>query len=91
MTFWDKYPSTCPRKNNKKGCRDKFIQIVSKEITAVDDIMDGLEKAISCRQWQQESGKFIPSPMVFLNQERWLDDYDTADISVTEKMEGLGL
>jgi len=91
LTFWDTYPKSCPRKNNKKGVKAKLLDIISKDESVITEIMDGLDKAISCRQWLEESGKFIPSPMVFLNQERWSDGFDTADNSVTEKMEGLGL
>jgi len=111
LTFWDTYPKSCPRKNNKKGVRLKFLNIFNEnaqeylhdnicvdtlmikneDCVLFGEIMDGLNRAISCRQWLEESGKFIPSPMVFLNQERWSDGYDTADNSVTEKMEGLGL
>lgn len=75
--FWKTYPNTCPRKVDKKKCRDKFIRIISGEKERGDrkfkDIMDGLERWIQSKMWNGDGGKFIKAPIVWLNGMCWED------------------
>ena len=56
------------------------------------DIMYGLDRAKTSRDWLKDNGKFICAPLVFLNKKMFLNDgVDSGIIGVVENMEGLGL
>lgn len=64
--FWQEYP----RKEAKQKAADAWKKIEPKE---VPEIMAGLERLKSCKQWRDGGGKFIPHPATFLNGRRWED------------------
>lgn len=66
--FWKAYPNR--RKYNKRGCRQKYGHIENIE-TVHAEIMAALEIQIRSNDWTKDNGEFIPSPLVYLNQERW--------------------
>ena len=66
--FWKAYPNR--RKYNKKGCKAKYKHIPDIE-KIHSDIMFALEIHKRSKDWTKENGEFIPSPYVYLNQERW--------------------
>ena len=75
-SFWKAYPSECPRKTDKKKCKDKFTRILkaSKDaIATFNQIMEGLEVWKVCDTWTKDGGQFIRSPFVWLNGECWND------------------
>lgn len=75
--FWKEYPSNCPRKVDKKKCRDKFARIFAKckdKEETFDRIIEGLRKWISCDLWSKDNGQYIMSPLRWLNGENWNDD-----------------
>ena len=74
--FWKSYPSECPRKTDKKKCKDKFTRILkaSKDAVATfNQIREGLEVWKVCDTWTKDGGQFIRSPSVWLNGECWND------------------
>ena len=76
-TFWKEYPSSCPRKIDKKKCRVKFDSILMKSDDAVqmfNKIMNGLAEWKQSSMWNNDDGKFICAPLVWLNGDRWNDN-----------------
>lgn len=74
--FWKAYPSECPRKTDKKKCKDKFTRILkaSKDaIATFNHIMEGLDVWKVCDTWTKDGGQFIRAPLVWLNGECWND------------------
>lgn len=74
--FWASYPSSCPRKTDKKKCLAKFATILRNSKDAVkmfNDIMNGLDKWKKCSTWNKDGGQFIRAPLVWLNNENWND------------------
>ena len=64
--FWDIYPNV--RKNNKKGCLEKWK---SKDLDLIADKVIAYVKMMKeTKQWKEG---FVPAPMTLLNQERWDD------------------
>lgn len=75
-SFWKAYPSSCPRKVDKRKCHDKFIGILKKSKDAVrtyNQIMEGLAEWMQCDTWTRDNGQFIRAPLVWLNNESWND------------------
>jgi hypothetical protein len=66
--FWQAWPShkrkvarsQCAAKWETKGC-DAFA----------DAVMAALARAVRSEDWTKEGGKYIPAPLVWLNQDRW--------------------
>lgn len=74
--FWKAYPSSCPRKVDKKKCRDKYMNILksSKDPEVMHNrILGGLEIWKVSDTWTKENGQFIRAPMVWLNGRNWED------------------
>lgn len=69
VRFWDKYPK--PRRTAKKACL-KIWRRDSLE-AKVNEILSGLARHVSCRQWNdpERGSALIPLPATFLNQGRW--------------------
>ena len=64
--FWNLYPPV--RKNNKKGCLEKWQ---SKDLDLIADKIIGYVKVMKeTKSWKEG---FVPAPMTLLNQERWDD------------------
>jgi hypothetical protein len=66
QTFWKIYP--------KKVGKDKALEIWKKKKPNIDDVMFALSWQTESKQWQSESGKYIPNPATYLNQGRWQDE-----------------
>ena len=66
--FWSEYP----KKIAKQKCLDKFKKICTTDET-FSAIMTGLRKYNEL-QYQFTDTQFIPNPLTWLNQERWLDE-----------------
>ena len=75
--FWSAYPSTCPRKIDKKKCLEKFRRIVcdahGARMEIFDQLMAGLEAWKKSDMWTKDEGQFICAPAVWLNNSRWED------------------
>lgn len=66
--FWDSYPNN-PRKVAKRQCFDKWrsrgLEPMAKAVVSHVKTMAQSEK------WLEQRGKFVPAPLVYLNQDRW--------------------
>lgn len=71
--FWSIWP-TGPRKINKTGCRDKW------EVHGLNDVAKQILTHVrAMKQTQQWKEGFVPAPMTYLNQSRWLDGDPNGD------------
>ena len=66
--FWDAYPN-CNRKGSKAKCqsvwqKQNFDSVAKQIITHVRAIANSDD-------WLKDSGRYIPAPLVYLNQQRW--------------------
>lgn len=52
-----------------------WLSLISPEEEA--RVLQGLERWLVSEQWRSDGGKFVPSPVKFLQDRRWLD-YPTA-------------
>ena len=67
--FWIAYPN----KKTKKKAYDSWKKINPSD-KLFKEIMSGLERSKSSKQWQKDDGQYIPHPTTWLNQERWNDE-----------------
>jgi len=82
VRFWNAWPSH-PRKTSKGACLTRWKRDgLEKQAAKVIDVVDALKVS---SQWQDESGKFIPAPLVWLNQRRWDCDVDELRAAITAK------
>ena len=66
--WWLEFPPT-QRKHAKAQCAAKWIaQGCDKE---PERVLAGLRAAKASDEWAKDDGKFIPAPLVWLNQRRW--------------------
>jgi hypothetical protein len=66
--WWLEFPPT-QRKHAKAQCAAKWIaQGCDKE---PERVLAGLRAAKASDEWTKDDGKFIPAPLVWLNQRRW--------------------
>lgn len=72
--FWKLYP----KKTGKGKAKISFKKIMKRKNRAeiCKLIALDLEHRKLDYQWQREDGRFIPNPSTYLNQERWLDEYE---------------
>lgn len=83
--FWAAYPSSCPRKVDKKKCVDKFNRVLrsAKDPSATfAAIMSGLATWKRSSLWAEP--QFIRAPLVWLNSESWNDAPIDADTPAAE-------
>ena len=74
--FWAEYPSTCPRKYDKRKCVAKWEHILrgAEDPNALfSAIMEGLAKWKRSAMWNEADGRYIKAPLVWLNGECWED------------------
>lgn len=72
--FWNEYP-----RKVGKGQAKKIWSKIAPDKALFEKIMSALRVVKNCQQWQTDRGQFIPHPATWLNQERWDDEYGTAD------------
>lgn len=78
--FWRQWPKH-HRKSAKAQCREKWRTQGCAKLTA--QVITSLERWKTSDEWLQARGKFIPAPMVWLNQSRWEAELDAAPLTVT--------
>ena len=74
--FWAAYPSTCPRKTDKKKCGEKYARLMraAKDPAGLHSaILGGLSAWRQCETWTRDNGQYIRAPLVWLNNENWND------------------
>ena len=84
--FWNKYP----KKVNRDAALKEFMKIPDIN-TIFPDIMSALDTQIRSKQWQEEGGRYIPSPDNYLKKSGWnnvvVNKY--TDEEMTKFLEGL--
>lgn len=71
--FWTAYPTR--RRTNRSKCFEKYSRILAQSATPrqlADEIQRGLERMKRHPDWLKDAGEFVPMPMTFLTQERWV-------------------
>lgn len=66
--FWQAWPVS-DRKQAKGKCLDAWKKAGAEPQAAL--IVAHVERLKSSDEWTRESGRFMPAPMVYLNQRRW--------------------
>lgn len=64
--FWNNYP----KKVGKAAANKSWI----KNKPDIDDVLKALEWQKESVQWTKKDGQFIPNPVTYINQKRWLDE-----------------
>jgi 3-polyprenyl-4-hydroxybenzoate decarboxylase len=68
--FWSAWPKS-DRKQDKAKCHEKWLDANLDEL--LETILTDIESKKLTRKWQDEDGKFIEAPLVYLNNRRWED------------------
>ena len=77
LEFWEAYP----KKRDKQGCERAFKRIPKlKEVFPA--IMKALEIQKQSEQWTKARGQYIPNPLTYIHQERWLDVNEAEEMQV---------
>jgi len=79
IDFWDIYPKN-ERKIRKKACEEKWKK--KKLYKIADKIINHIRQMKNSDQWRRG---FAPGPIVYINQERWLDEIEK-EMTLAEKM-----
>lgn len=66
--FWETWPS-CQRKQAKGKCLSAWKRAKAEPVAAA--IVEHVRSLADSEDWQRENGRFIPAPLVYLNQRRW--------------------
>lgn len=76
--FWVRYP--------RKTGKDTAMRLwVSMGLDAIaDQVMGGLDRWLRSEEWQEENRKYVPSPVKWLSEKRWLDEPKSADADLPE-------
>jgi hypothetical protein len=70
LSFWTAYP----KKKAKGSAHTAFRKAIKK--TDVQTLLQAIDAQKVSEQWVKESGRFIPYPATWLNQERWGDEVE---------------
>lgn len=68
--FWSAWPKS-DRKQDKAKCHEKWIDSNLDALLVI--ILADVEAKKLTRKWQDDDGKFIEAPLVYLNNKRWED------------------
>lgn len=69
--FWATWPKS-DRKQDKAKCQEKWVALGADEIA--DKVIADVEFKKLTRKWQDDDGKYIEAPLVYLNNRRWEDE-----------------
>ena len=73
--FWNAYPN-CKRKGSKTKCQSVWQK--QNFDSVAEQIISHVKAMAISDDWVKDSGKYIPAPLVYLNQQRW----DGAEVGV---------
>lgn len=69
-SFWESYPPT--RKQDKPKCFSKWQTLLASEPGLEEMILkDTAIRSKMHTDWVKEDGRFVPAPLVYLNNRRW--------------------
>jgi hypothetical protein len=80
-SFWKEWPSG-PRKQSKGKCLDVWKKINADQSSGL--ILAHLEVVKTSDDWLKDNGRFVPAPMVYLNQRRW-EGFEITDSRTTKQ------
>jgi hypothetical protein len=84
--FWAAWPKS-DRKQDKAKCQERWAAL------GLDDIADKVSADVEfkklTRKWQDDDGKFIEAPLVYLNNRRWEDDSGAAPKAANPAFAGM--
>ncbi len=67
--FWQAYP-----KRVGKGAAERAWTKINPDKNLFEQMLFAIYQAKHSRQWQKNSGQYIPNPSTWLNQKRWEDE-----------------
>lgn len=83
--FWTAWPKS-ERKQDRKACLEKWQR------EGLDDCADAILADVALksasRKWQDDAGKYIEAPLVYLNNRRWEDGAGAANDSAPALLAG---
>lgn len=90
--FWKEYPRNCPRKVDKSKCRTKYLKLMKEATDPLAfeaELIAALGRWKASEMWTKDGGKYIRSPLGWLNSRSWEDEplsakVDTAGAFMTE-------
>lgn len=69
-SFWGSYPPT--RKQDKPKCLKKWASLIEEDPTLEERILwDVKERSKNHTDWVKDNARFVPAPLVYLNNRRW--------------------
>jgi hypothetical protein len=74
--FWNAWPKH-PRKAAPAQCRKKWVTHDCEAIA--DKIVAHVEAMKASEQWRKDGSEYIPAPLVYLNQQRWIAPLDATE------------
>lgn len=83
--WWKSYPASklYPRKGAKKKCLEKWVKLECAR--EAKHIMKVLHYLMTTDEWRREDWRFVPAPLVWLNQQRW-DGAEVPEIVFVDTM-----
>jgi hypothetical protein len=71
--WWAAYPRR--RKTGKPKVADCWRRLrAAGKLAPIDDMMATLERQCASRDWQRDGGEYVPMPLTYLNQARYVDE-----------------
>ena len=67
--FWSAYP-----RKVGKGIAFKSFEKIKVDEALLNQMLKAISEQVKSEQWRKESGRYIPNPSTWLNQERWNDE-----------------
>lgn len=67
--FWSAYP-----RKVGKGVAFKSFEKIKVDEALLNQMLKAISEQVKSEQWRKESGRYIPNPSTWLNQERWNDE-----------------
>ena len=74
--FWAAYPSNCPQKMDKAACRKEYARLLDESGDAEAfhaELLKSLRAWEESEIWQKEGGRYIRSPLSWLERCSWED------------------
>ena len=69
--FWSAYPRKVGKDAAWRAWKNRQRE---KSLPELPELLQALERARGCAQWQREGGQYIPHPATWLGQGRWMDE-----------------
>lgn len=84
--FWSTWPKS-DRKQDKSKCQEKWADFDLDSIA--EKVLADVETKKLTRKWQDDDGRYIEAPLVYLNNRRWEDGSGGATTSANPAFAGM--